>query len=94
MRTIPVAVEDDLLPMLAEENALPGESIHRLVVFELFRRGRLSSSRGAQLLALSRVDFIRAASDLGIPYLDLSPDEWTEEVAAANKLAAVVGSCL
>jgi hypothetical protein len=47
-----------------------------MIVFELCRRSLISSGKAALLLGLERLDFIRRASDLGIPYFGLTEDEW------------------
>ena len=47
---------------------------------ELYRLGKISSGRGAELLGLSRLDFIQHASELGIPYLRVSDSDLDREI--------------
>jgi predicted HTH domain antitoxin len=51
---------------------------------ELYRRRVISSGRAAELLAMPREEFIRYASRLGIPYIDLDEVELTRELEAAS----------
>lgn len=55
-------------------------------MFELYRRGLISSGRAAELLGIPRLEFIRRASELGIPYFRFSEDEWQAEVAESKRV--------
>lgn len=60
--------------------------VPELVVYELFRRARISSGRAAELLGVPRVVFIERATALGIPYFDLSEQEFAAEREAAERI--------
>jgi hypothetical protein len=49
------------------------------MVLELYRRGVISSGKAAQLLGMARQRFIEHASSLGVPFYDMTPDEWEAE---------------
>jgi len=53
-----------------------------MILLELYRRGAISSGKAAELLGMPRLDFIRYASHLGIPFIDMTADEWEAEKAA------------
>ena len=55
--------------------------VKELVVLELYRRHMISSGKAAELLEMERFEFVRYASRLGIPFLDMSADELHEELA-------------
>ncbi len=57
-----------------------------LAVLELYRRHFISSGKAAELLAMERFEFIRYASRLGIPFLDMAPEEMAEEVALVEAM--------
>jgi hypothetical protein len=44
-----------------------------------------SGTSGARVLGLERIEFIRRASDLGIPYFRLTEDEWQTEAAESKR---------
>lgn len=84
MRTV---VLDDELALLLEKIQQPLEKATReAAVLELCRRGIVSSGKAAQLLGMERFDFVRYASDLGIPYFAMTKEEWDAEKAAADSL--------
>jgi predicted HTH domain antitoxin len=62
------------------------QTVREFIVLELYRRGSISSGKAAQLLGMSRWQFIHRASDLGIPYFEMSEDEWTAERTLLEKL--------
>jgi predicted HTH domain antitoxin len=69
---------------LAEAMRLTDEPLDRLarksIVLELYRRKTISSGKAAALLEMPRFDFVRYASSLGIPFFDMTPEEWDAEV--------------
>jgi predicted HTH domain antitoxin len=56
------------------------------IVLELYRQGKISSGKAAELLGMPRIAFIQHASDLGIPFFDMTEEEWRAEVDQARKL--------
>jgi predicted HTH domain antitoxin len=86
MATVPIHIGSDLATVLQSLNQPTDQSAQQLMVLELYRRRTVSSGRAAELLHMSRADFIQYASRLGIPFLDMTDDEWTTEVAEAEKL--------
>ena len=55
-----------------------------MIVLELYRRGAISSGKAGELLGMPRLGFIRHASQLGIPAIDMIADEWEHEKAAVT----------
>jgi predicted HTH domain antitoxin len=56
------------------------------IVLELYRQGEISSGEAAELLGVPRIAFIQHASALGIPFFDMTEEEWRAEVDQARKL--------
>jgi len=86
MSVISLQLEDDVAALLHEWNQPVQESVRELMALELYRRGAISSGKAAQLLGMTRWEFIRHASRLGIAFLDMSDDEWQAECAQAVAL--------
>ena len=80
-----VALGEDLSGFLATLGQSTGQMAREMIVFELYRRGLVSSGRAAELLGISRLEFIQRASRLGIPYFRFTGDEWQAEVAESKK---------
>jgi hypothetical protein len=66
-------------PPQAQSNQPVERTARELIVLEIYRRGAISGGKAAPLLGMSRVEFIRYASGLGIPYFTMTDDEWKSE---------------
>jgi predicted HTH domain antitoxin len=56
------------------------------IILDLCRQGKISSGKAAELLGMPRIAFIQHASDLGIPFFDMTEEEWRAEVDQVRKL--------
>ncbi len=88
MSTMTVALElpRDLLGALEVPQAQMEARLRELIALELFREGRISSGKGAELLGVSKVAFIQLLSQHGIDYFTESPEELKAEVAMLEQL--------
>lgn len=86
MSAITLSLEDELTSLLNQTNQPIERAVRELIVLELYRRGMVSSGKAGQLLGMSRWDFIQHASRLGIPYIDMTEDEWEEERLQIDRL--------
>lgn len=87
MNQIVLELEEELLGSLEASGQSPQQAIREVLILELYRRGRISSGKAAELLGKSRFDFIRYASKLGIAFFDLSEEEWAAEEKAVEQLS-------
>jgi predicted HTH domain antitoxin len=53
-------------------------------VLELFQEGKISAGKAAEVLGLSKAQFIELLNDRNLPYLDADLKELEREVAAAE----------
>lgn len=85
MNTVTLNLEEDFAAVLHSLNQPISQSARELMALELYRCGTISSGKAAQLLEMSRWEFIRYASRLGIAFFDMTEDEWQaeRELAAA-----------
>ena len=81
-----VPLAPDLIGLLQSLNRPLAESVRELIVLELYRQGRISSGKAAELLGMPRVTFIQHTSALGIPFFDMTSEEWQAEVEQTRKL--------
>ena len=86
MSTVELELEDDLVGLLRQSNRPLQQEVRELIVLELYRRGAISSGKAAELLRMARWEFVRYASHLGIPYFDMTQDEWQAERAGSEAL--------
>jgi predicted HTH domain antitoxin len=82
---------DVLTAMDVSEPALP-QRVRQLLATELFREGRISSGKAADLASMTKVAFVQVLSEHGIPYFTETAEELDSQVRAVGR---VVGAeCL
>jgi hypothetical protein len=81
MRT--VMLDDELAALLEREKPLD-KAARETLVMDLFRRGKTSSGKACALLGLDRVAFARRASELDIPYFQMTKEDWESEKATID----------
>ena len=86
MNTVTLSLENDFAALLQSFNQPLNQSARELMALELYRRGTISSGKAAQLLEMTRWEFIRYASRLGIAFFDMTEEEWQAERAQAEAL--------
>lgn len=88
MHTLTVALElpRDLLGALDVPRTQMEVRLRELIALELFREGRISSGKGAELLGVSKLAFIQLLAQHGVDYFAESPEELTAEVAILEQL--------
>jgi hypothetical protein len=79
-----VQIDDELAALMREGDESVDRAAQEMIVLELYRRRTISSGRAAQLLDMGRADFIVYSSRLGIPFFDMTDEEWDAEVARIN----------
>jgi predicted HTH domain antitoxin len=84
MGTVTVDLDEALVSLLLETNQSVQIAASEMIVLELYRRGAVSSGKAGELLGMPRLDFIRHASELGIPAIDMTAEEWEHEKAAVT----------
>lgn len=62
------------------------DTIKEAAVLELYREGRISSGKAAEVLSMERFEFVRYAGMKGIPYMRISAEELNEEVELLEKV--------
>ena len=90
MTTIPICVSEDIAALLRVGDRPLSAAALELMALELFRRGVISSGKAAEWLGTSRHEFITHASRLGIPALQMSPEEWDSEAAVAASSCGMI----
>lgn len=86
MNTVTLELDQDVIAILEQQQQPIGEAARDMIVFELYRRGSLSSGKASQLLRLPRYEFIQRASELGIPYFRFTEQELKDELHQSESL--------
>lgn len=80
MTTIQLELDDQLTALIHAENVPIERTALELIVLELYRRRTITSGKAAEVLGVRREDFIVYSGRLGIPYFDMTEEEWEEEL--------------
>ena len=86
MGVVQLELDQDVVALLEQLERPVKETARELIVLELYRQGVLSSGKAAEVLDLSREDFIRQASAKGIPYFQLRGEELRRELKESESL--------
>jgi predicted HTH domain antitoxin len=76
---------EDLSGFLAALGQPIEQTAREMIVFELYRRGLVSSGKAAELLGVLRLEFVQRASESGIAYFRFAEGEWQAEVAESKR---------
>lgn len=84
---ITIDIPSEILPLVAKKRKDVPSRVFELLILELYRLGEISSGKAAQLLDMERFEFVRFASRLGIPFIDMDKEELLEDYKQAHKAA-------
>ena len=83
IETFAVALDARVIPLVARRRRDVPAKLRELAVVELFREGRLSSGKSAELLGMERVEFFALLHQLGVPLIDHDPEALRRDMAMA-----------
>jgi len=83
---IPLELPRDLLGALDVTPALLEPRLRELIALELYREGRISSGKGAEILGLSKIEFVRLLAQHDIPYFTESSEELKSEISTLEQI--------
>jgi predicted HTH domain antitoxin len=83
--TLEVTLPKEMLSFGMNQNDLNRE-VSKWLAFSLFRDNRVSSGKAANLLGITRREFLELLHREGIAYLDYSEEEMKAEFAATHEL--------
>ena len=86
--TVNLSLPRDLLGTLDIPEAQLASQILELVALELVRQGRISTGKGAELLGISKADFVHILARYQVDYFTTTPTELEAEVMAGEALMA------
>jgi predicted HTH domain antitoxin len=88
--TVNISLPQALVDLLGPPDQA-AQVVREFVIQGLFREGRLSAGKAAELLELTPKGFVAWRRRSGVDYFRFGPGEWEEEVAAARSGEPGVG---
>lgn len=86
LKKIELLFPSEVLDMLSTTYQDNADVIKEAAVLELYREGRISSGKAAEILGMDRFEFIKYAGKKGIPFIRITPEELEEEVRLLGKV--------
>ena len=83
-KKILIKMPTDIIPIFTKKEEELANKIKELAVIELFREGKISSGKAADILGMQRFEFIRYISRQGIPYFDMDKEELERDIFVAR----------
>lgn len=87
MSQIPVMIDKEVVELLDLDGKQLERSMLEDIVVGMYRRHDISARRAAGLLSMEFMSFLRWTGEMGIPYIDMTPEEWQEELRIVAELA-------
>jgi predicted HTH domain antitoxin len=78
--TVGLQLPRDMLGTLDVTEPELGDRLKEILALELYREGRITSGKAAELASMSKLDFIRLACAHGLPYFNETPEELSAQV--------------
>ncbi len=85
LKKLELTFPSEVLDMLSTTYQDDANLIKEAAVLELYREGKISSGKAAEILGMDRFEFIRYAGKKGIPYIRITSEELEEEVRLLEK---------
>lgn len=86
LKTIQIPFPSEISDILTTTYQDGADIIKEAAVLELYREGKISSGKAAEILDMERFEFIRYAGMKGIPFIRISPEELEEEVRLLEEI--------
>lgn len=90
--TVKLDLPRDLVGALDVSEAQVAGRLRELIAVELFRQGRISCGKGAELLGVPKWEFVQVLVRDGCNYFTEAPEELGAEVATLERLLADEGA--
>ena len=85
MSAIHLEIDESVTELLGDSPEQIERAALEIIVLDLYRRHVISGGRAAEILNLDLLTFIRWSGSLGVPYFDMAPEDWEQELRAIRK---------
>ncbi|MBI2447293.1 MAG: UPF0175 family protein [Candidatus Omnitrophica bacterium] len=81
---VTLSIPSEILPIVSKKTSEIPSRVFEYLILELYRLGEISSGKAAQYLDMERFEFVRFASRLGIPFIEMEKEEILEDYESAK----------
>ena len=82
LATIQITVPKDMVSLLETADGSDGMERIAMILYPYIKDLTISHGRAAEILGVNKIDLIEFYCRMGLPYLDLTPEEIDEELTA------------
>jgi len=86
MSPVQINIDEGVSELLGNSPEQIERSALEIIVLDLYRRHQISVGRAAALLGLDQLSFIRWSGSLGVPFFDMTAEEWQQELRVIEKM--------
>jgi predicted HTH domain antitoxin len=86
MSRIPIMIPEEVANLLGDTQEAIERAVLEILVLELYRRHAVSVGRAAKFLDLDQLAFIRWSGERGVPFFDMTDEDWEQERRAIESL--------
>lgn len=87
MSKVAVLIHEELASFLGSTSSEVERRVAEALVLELFRQHDISTGKGARLLGMDYLAFVRWAGERGVPFIDMTPEEWQQELRTISAIS-------
>lgn len=86
MGTITINFPKEVADLLGNSPEEVKQRVHEILVLSFYREHKISSGRAAELLGMELLSFIEWSGALGVPYINMTPEEWQQDIRTIEDL--------
>lgn len=86
MTKVEIDVPEEIVPYTVLEDKEAQITRNAMLVYPYIKSGVMSYGKAAEMLGLHKIDLITLYGKLGLPYFDVTEEEFEEDLAVLKKL--------
>lgn len=90
MTTVEMEIPEEMVSYAMPENEQEQAERNAMILYPYVHNGMISHGRAAEILGMFKMDLIALYGKLGLPYIDMTDEEFEEEVGNVKKWSEAV----
>ena len=88
MKSIKIEIEmpEEILKFIDYKNESYYRKAKEILMYQLIKENKISYGKAAELMGMSKIEYIEDLSEMGIPYFDMDISEVSQDIKTLDKL--------
>lgn len=86
MTRVEIDIPEAITQYMVLKDADSVKTRNAMVLYPYIRKGAISHGKAAELLGMHKLDLIKLYGDMGLSYIDMTDEEFEEELEVVNSL--------